>query len=112
MGSLRRKTYTKPLPGAERFTRGGELFARWVDGRGKKRSAATITGNDGSQRIVVESRFWLMKYRDGSGVIREVATGCKDRASAQTMLTDLERRAELIRSGVIQACEETIAGHS
>ncbi len=113
MGSLRRKTYTKPLPpGAELFTRGGELFARWVDGRGKKRTAPTITGNDGSQRIVVESRFWLMKYRDGSGVIREVATGCKDRASAQTMLTDLERRAELIRSGVIQVCEETIAGHS
>ncbi|MFT5326656.1 MAG: integrase [Planctomycetaceae bacterium] len=113
MGSLRKKTFTKSLhPDAELFQKKGQQFARWIDGRGKKQTAPTATGRDGSTRIVVESRFWLAKYRDGSGVIREVATGCKDRAAAQTKLTDLERRAELIRSGVLQASEETISGHS
>ncbi|MGZ0174836.1 MAG: tyrosine-type recombinase/integrase, partial [Planctomycetales bacterium] len=113
MGSLRKKTYTKPLPpNAELFTKKNQQFAKWVDGRGKKQSAPTTTGRDGSLRIVLETGRWLAKYRDASGAIREIATGCRDRSAAQTVLTDLERRAELIRSGVLKASEEAIAGHS
>ena len=60
MGSLRRKTATKPLPdNAELFEKKGELFVRWKDGRGKTRTAKTTTGRDGSARIVVESGKWL-----------------------------------------------------
>lgn len=37
MGTVYRETHTKPLPdGAELFTRKGEQFARWTDGRGRK----------------------------------------------------------------------------
>ena len=73
MGSLRKKTYTKPLPaGAELFERKGQTFARWKDSRGKTRTASVTEGKDGSDRIIVESAKWLAKYRDGSGIVREV----------------------------------------
>ena len=40
MGSLRRKTWNKPLPpGAELFNRKGEAFARWRDRNGKTKTA-------------------------------------------------------------------------
>ena len=113
MGSLRKKTATKPLPpDAELFRKKGVQFARWVNGTGKKKSARLTTGKDGSNRIVVESGKWLAKYRDGSGVIREVSTGCKDKGAAQTMLTALERRAELVRSGVVSSSEDAISDHA
>ena len=56
--------------------------------------------------------WWLAKYRDASGTIREVSTGCKDKGAAQSMLTELERRQELIRSGVVTSAENGIADHS
>jgi integrase len=113
MGSLRKKKFTKPLPAcAELFEKNGKQFAKWIDGNGKKRTAHTTSGRDGSTRIRIESSFWLAKYRDGSGVVQEVSTHCKDRAAAQTMLTELERRAEKIRSGILQPSEERIASHS
>lgn len=112
MGSLRKKTSTKPLPtGAELFDRKGQQFVRWNDSCGKTRTAKLTTGHDGSQRIVVQSSRWTAKFRDGSGVIQEVNTGCRDKSAAQTMLTDLERRAELVRSGVMTASDESVADH-
>jgi len=112
MGSLRKKTFTKPLPrNAELITKNGQQFAKWRDGNGKKKTAAVTIGQDGSQRIVVESPFWLAKFRDGVGVVKERSTGCKDKGAAQTKLTELERRAELVRSGVVTEFQEAIAGH-
>jgi hypothetical protein len=46
-----------------------------------------------------------------SGRLQEVNTGCRDRGAAQTMLSDLERRAELVRSGVMTASDESVADH-
>jgi len=113
MGSLRKKSSTKPLPtDAELFERKSERFARWVNKGGKKRAARLTTGRDGSPRIVVESGRWLAKYRDGLGIVREVSTGCKDKGAAQAMLSELERRAELVRANVMTAGEDATAGHS
>jgi len=110
MGSLRRKTSTKPLPADHQlFEKKGETFVRWQDGNGKSRTAKTTTGRDGSLRVVVESGKWLAKYRDGSGFVHEVATGCKDKGAAQAMLSELVRRSELVRSGVMKADEEAVA---
>ena len=107
MGSIRRKTYTKPLPdGAELFTRKGERFARWKDGRGKMRTASATTGADGSPRIVATSRKWLAKYRNGDGLVVEVPTGCTDKTAAEQRLRELERQADRIRSGVLTSTEE------
>ena len=69
------------------------------------------TGKDGSQRIVVESGTYVAKYRDGSGLVHTVSTGCRDEGAARSVLGELERRAELVKSGVMTACEDAIAEH-
>ena len=78
MGTVYRKTVTKPLPaGAEIFTRKGERFARWKDAKGKTRTAGLTTSKDGADRIVITASTFMAKYRDGSGLVVEVATGCR-----------------------------------
>ena len=112
MGAVYKKTVTKVLPaGSEIFERKGERFARWVDAKGKKRTAPLTTGNDGSDRIVLTVGTYIAKYRDGSGHIQEVATGCRDADAARSMLADLERRSELIKARVMTASEDAIADH-
>src|SRR5262249_16217679 len=107
-----KKQTTRPLPpGAEIFTRKGERFARWKDRRGKTRTAPLTVGQDGSERIVTESPFYVAKYRDGAGVVQTVATGCRDEAAGRSVLGELERKAELVRSGVMTAAEAAIGDH-
>src|SRR5262249_1006006 len=109
MGTVFKKQVTKPLPpGAEIFTRNGERFARWKM-KGKTRTAPLTTGQDGSDRIVIESSKWFAKYRDGAGLVRVVPTGCRDEAAARQVLADLERKAELVRSGVLTAAEASVS---
>lgn len=69
------------------------------------------TGRDGSERIVTESLTFLAKFRDGSGYVCEVSTGCRDEAAARSVLGELERRAELVKSGVMTSTEDAIADH-
>ena len=112
MGSIFKKTATKPLPSeAEVFERKGKYFARWVDSKQKKRVASLTTGRDGSQRIVVEAGTYTAKYRDGSGIVVEVATGCRSADAARSILSDLERRSELVKAGVMTTAEDAVADH-
>ncbi len=112
MGTVYRKAVTKAMPpGAELFTRQGERFARWKTSRGKTRTAPVTTGEDGTNRLKIEARTFTAKYRDGAGVVREAATGCRDEQAARAVLADLERRAELVRSGFITAAEDAAANH-
>lgn len=69
--------------------------------RGKKRTAEVTTGKDGSQRIKTEAATWTAKYRDGSGIVQEVATGCTDKQAAMSILNDLTTRAELVKAKVL-----------
>ena len=111
MGTVFKKQTTRPLPsGAELFTKGGQGFARWKAGK-RTRTAKLTTGRDGSERIVTESPTFLAKYRDGSGLVCEVSTGCRDEAAARSVLGELERRAELVKSGVMTVAEDNIADH-
>lgn len=56
MAIVYRKTVTRPLPDdAELFTRKGERLARWRDRQGERRTGAVVEGQDGSQRVRVES---------------------------------------------------------
>ena len=113
MGSLRKKTSTKPVPrNAESFMRETERFVRWLNGRGRKKTAKLTTGRDGSDRIVIESGTWTAKYRAADGTIHEVATGCRDKQAAQSILNELERRAELVKANVMTAGESAIADHA
>ena len=111
MGTVFKKQTTRPLPAdAELFSKSGQRFARWKSGK-RTRTAKLTIGRDGSERIVTESPTFLAKYRDGSGLIREVSTGCKDETAARSVLGEFEKRAEKVRSGILSATEETMAGH-
>ena len=58
------------------------------------------------------SATYSAKYRDGQGIVRRVTTGCRDEGAARSVLGELERRGELVRSGVLTAGEDRIADHA
>ena len=112
MGTVFKKSYTKALPpNAEVFTRKGERFVKWKPAKGKTQTAPVTTGKDGSDRIVLKAGTYTAKYRDGAGIVREKATGCRDKEAASRVLGDLERRAELVKAKVMTAGEDAIADH-
>ncbi len=112
MGSVYKKTVTRPLPkGAELFMKHGQQFARWKPAKGKTRTAKVTTGKDGLPRILDEAGTYIAKYRDGSGLICEVSTGCRDEDAARSVLGKLERRAELVKGEVISTGEAATADH-
>lgn len=112
MGSLFKKSVTRARPAdGETFVRQGVRHLRWRDGKGKPRTAILTTGRDGTDRIRVEAETYTAKYRDGSNLIVEVATGCRDKSAAQAVLADLERQAERIRAGLLSPAEARIADH-
>ena len=113
MGMLCRKQYTMPIPpGAEIVERDGRRIARWRLRNGQLRSAEVVDCQDGKVRVRGQSKLYMARYRDGNGHVVEVATGCRDEVAARGVLTKLERRAELIRSGVITEGEGDAAEHS
>jgi len=106
MASVFRKSYTKPLPAtAELFTRRGQEFARWRVG-GKLRTAKVTTGKNGELRLRIEAETFTAKYRDGSGIVCESATGCRDKTAAQAVLRDLVARAERVKSGLVSVDDD------
>ena len=112
MGSVYKKTATKPLPkGSELFTKAGEQFARWKPAKGKTRTAPVTMGKDGTDRIVITVGTYIAKFRDGSGYVCEVSTGCRDEDAARSVLGKLERRAELVKSEVLSTAEAATADH-
>ncbi len=116
MGTVYKETFTKPLPpDAELFTHKGERWARWRDSKGRLRKARVTTPTTGSNagvpRLLIESAYYTAKFRDGSGLVRKVSTGCRDEAAARSVLTELERRAELVKAKVMTSAEDAIADH-
>ncbi len=110
MGTVYRKQSTRPMPaGAEIVIRKGERIARWTDAKGKSRSARMTTGKDGSDRILTIATTFTAKYRDGNRHVRTIATGCRDKQAALSVLADLERRAERVKSNLLTATEDAIA---
>jgi integrase len=113
MGTIYKPTYTKPLPeNAELLTVKGQKVARIKPAKGRTQTFPVTQGQGGELRIVRTSKKYLAKYRDGEGVIRKVSTGCSDEGAARSVLKELERRAELILSGVMTVSEDAIADHS
>ena len=112
MGSIFKKTFTKRLPdGAEIVDKNDGRIARWRDAKGKLRSVPVTTGLNGSDRIVVTASTYTAKFRDGSGIVREVATGCKDATAAKQALANLEKRADGVRSGIRSVKEDDVVEH-
>jgi integrase len=113
MGTILRKQYTMPLPaGAEIVECAGQKIARWRLRNGQARSAEVVGCQDGIVRVRGQSKSYMARYRDGAGRMVEVATGCRDAVAARRVLTELERRAELVRAGVITEAEDLAVEHA
>lgn len=108
MGQIFQKAYTWSIPpGAEILEINGRRVARWRLRKGQYRSGEVVDCQDGKARVRGRSRFYMARYRDGNGHIVEVATGCRDEVAARAVLTQLERRAELVRVGVRETTSST-----
>ena len=109
MGTVYKETFTKPLPaGAKIIVRKGQRFAEWKPAKGKIRTAPLTAAGD---RITVEAGTYSARYRDGGGIVRKVATGCRDESAARSVLTELEKRADKVRSGIRTGAEDAVADH-
>ncbi len=110
--SLVRQQYTKPLPkDAELFTQDGQQYARWRGRDGKRKTARVTTGRDGQPRIVLRSNKLSAQYRNGAGRVERVATGCRTKEAAQTLLHELNVRADKVRAGAWTAAEDSVLDH-
>ncbi len=111
MATVYRPIVTKAVPeGAEILNRKGKQYARWKTKAGKTRTEPVTTTAKGD-RIRIRSSKYVAKYRDGSGIVRKVATGCRDETAARSVLAELVRRAELVKSNVLSAAEDAAADH-
>ncbi len=107
MGTIYRKTVTRPLPtGCKIITRKGKQFAQWTNRKGKLKSAELTESGD---RIRTQSGTYIAKYRDGEDFVCEVSTGCRDKTAAMAVLADLEQQAELVKSKIITSAQAKVA---
>jgi integrase len=111
MGTVFKPIVTRPLPaGAKVIERDGKRVARWTSPRDGVRTADVRTTPRGDC-VAIESSKFLARYRDGQNVVRTVPTGCRDLMAARAVLADLERRAELVRSGMVSPAQDAMADH-
>jgi integrase len=112
MGTVYRRTFTKPLPaGADIIVRKGQRLAKWKDGKDRARTEPVTVGQDGQDRLIVTAGTFTAKYRNGKGHVVEVATGCRDETAARAVLTELEKRADKVRSNLRTAAEDAVVDH-
>lgn len=112
MGTVFRKAWTAPLPpGAEIVEQRGKRLARYRTRNGKLRTAEVFTAVDGRVRIRGETKSYIAKFRDAAGHWIERPTGCSDETAARAVLAQLERRAELVRAGVLTPEEDAASRH-
>ncbi len=109
MAGVFHKIVTRALPaGATIVGEGEQRQARWTDSRGRRRSARVTTGKSGQPRIICQAKTYTARYRDGLGQPREEATGCRTYQAAMARLTELLRRAELVRGHGMSAEESQV----
>lgn len=111
MGTVFKPFVTRPLPdGAQLVTRAGKRVAVWTDASGKRRQAPATAGD--TPRIRVRGGTYSAQFKDGTGVVRRVPTGCKSLDAARAVLAELERRAEHVKAGIVTQAEAHVAEHS
>ncbi len=60
-------------------------------------------------RLKWSRNTFTARYRDASGAVRDVSTGCRDKMAAKNVLAELERSAELVKSGILTESQATAA---
>ena len=117
MGCIYKKCLTRPLPAhAEIVAHQGEWVARWQIARGERRTAKVITGCDGTRRISSRAKAYTARYRDAQGQMRDVPTGCRDKAAAVCLgmaelgmcVPYMRQRAESLANVVIDSAPNAI----
>ena len=68
----------------------------WTDAKGDRKTGKLSANN----RVLVESPYWQVRYRDENGVERRESTGVKSRDAAQRILMQRESEVERIVSGL------------
>ena len=112
MGTVFRKSWTAPLPpGAEIVEQRGKRIARYRIRSGKLRTAEVFTAADGRVRMRGTTKSYIAKFRDAAGYWIERPTGCSDETAARAVLAQLERRAELVKAGVLTPEEDAASRH-
>jgi hypothetical protein len=109
MGSVFKKTVTRPIPAGATVENGK---AKWTP-RGRKRpvEAEVVESPDGRLTVRVETGNYYAKYRDQDNVVQVVSTGTRDRDVAALKLGELMRQVERIRAGVATVAEMGVARH-
>jgi hypothetical protein len=102
MASIKRKTVTRAIP--EGATIKGNKVA-WKLADGRKRTGSLVVRDDGKRLVRFKSDTWYAKFRDDQGVVREVSTGCRDKAVALTKLAEMCREVEKVRAGVLSQAD-------
>jgi len=112
MGTVFRKAWTAPLPpGSELVELRGKRVARYRIRSGKLRTAEVFNAADGRIRIRGETKSYIAKFRDAAGYWIERPTGCSDETAARAVLAQLERRAELVKAGVLPPEKDAASKH-
>lgn len=118
MGTVFRKSWTAPVPpGAEIVEHRGKRIAPPPRDRirsGKLRTAEMLWGGtaaDGRVRMRGTTKSYIAKFRDAAGYWIERPTGCSDETAARAVLAQLERRAELVKAGVLTPEEDAASRH-
>jgi integrase len=107
MAGVFRRVKKMPLPtGARVVERKGEMFAEWVDARGKRRTAPLSKDGKG---IRVEASTFTVQFYDEHGHPQRVATRCRDYAAAEQLGRELEKRAMQRREGLLDPAQERFA---
>ena len=107
---LFKKKITRALPeGAKICRRGDDWYAEWRTGDGKLRKERALVDDDGTARLLCESRTWYCRYRDAKGWLHEVNTKCADRDMAARVAAKYERMRELVESGIMTGTEADAA---
>jgi integrase len=110
MGSVFRKTTTRPIPASAKIERkGGKTIARWKLRSGKWVTAEIRVAKDGREVIRQSSGTYFARYRDHDGEVHDVPTGCRDKSMAEQFLADLEKQADRVRAGVVTEHELAVA---
>jgi integrase len=97
MPSLYKKTDRKPIPeGAEILTRRGIRQARWIDKRGRTRTAPLA--EDGTT-VLVERGYWVFDYQGPDGCVKG-NKGYTDKEATLALAQRMERDAARVKQGL------------
>jgi integrase/recombinase XerC len=101
MASVYRKRHLEPIPkGARRITLAGKPAVRYRDGRGRLQKRLIRLARNGTEKVIVESRHWWMKYSLPDGTIRR-ERGFVDRAASEQEACRLELEAACAKVGLL-----------